>query len=151
MEQLEIKVGDQFLCKKDYPMFSGKIGYKEGELYKCTGTLGDDSVLIPSLIGDRHSHDKIANKLFFDHFELIKQDGPQPIPEAIQPNYYKFKIKGQECNMFDIGRTLGLSLELFSALKYFRNKGGIDKKINDLEKAKECIDLEIKNLKSNQN
>jgi len=149
MEQLEIKVGDQFLCKKDYFMGDGKIAYKAGEQYKCTRKNPDGSLTVPSLISGHHTHTSSSTELFLHHFELVKQDGPQCPPEATQPNYYKFKIKGQECNMFDIGRTLGLSLELFSALKYFRNKGGIDKKINDLEKAKECIDLEIKNLKSN--
>lgn len=68
------------------------------------------------------------------------------LPEQVKPNYYKFNIKGTQCNMFDIARALGLSLELFSALKYFRVKGDTAKRINDLQKAKQCIDMEIENL-----
>lgn len=69
------------------------------------------------------------------------------IGEPTKPNYYKFNIKGIQCNMFDIARALGLSLELFSALKYFRVKGDTAKRINDLQKAKQCIDMEIEELR----
>jgi hypothetical protein len=71
---------------------------------------------------------------------------PNVNAESTKPNYYKFNINGTDCNMFDIARSLDLSLELFSALKYFRMKGDTAKRINDLQKAKECIDLEIANL-----
>lgn len=69
-------------------------------------------------------------------------------PEAIKPDYYKFKIKGVDCDMFDISESLQLPIRLFSALKYFRVKGDKAKQINDLEKAIECIKLEIERLKA---
>jgi hypothetical protein len=85
-------------------------------------------------------------KLDAEIADLVQKVKALPEPDQVKPNYYKFNIKGVQCNMFDIARALGLSLELFSALKYFRVKGDTAKRINDLQKAKQCIDMEIENL-----
>jgi hypothetical protein len=67
--------------------------------------------------------------------------------EAIKPKYYQFSMKGINFDVFDVARAMGLPNTLFNALKYFRSKGDTEKKINDLQKAKECIDREILYLK----
>ena len=71
--------------------------------------------------------------------------------EAIKPNHYKVTITNNnresiQCNYFDIARGLGLSLEQFTALRYFRKKGGTEKQINDTEKAIQCLELHKKIL-----
>lgn len=74
--------------------------------------------------------------------------------EETKPNHYKIKITDRKtnesikCDYFDIGNALDLSLEQFTALRYFRKKGGIEKQINDTEKAIECLKAHIENLKS---
>jgi hypothetical protein len=67
--------------------------------------------------------------------------------EAVKPQYYQFKIRGIEVDVFDIARGMSLPFTLASALKYFRVKGDKAKQINDLEKAVECIRREIEHLK----
>jgi hypothetical protein len=67
--------------------------------------------------------------------------------EDIKPNYYQIKVKGIAIDVFDIARAWNMPNTLFSAFKYFRTKGDKDKKINDLEKAIECIQREINYLK----
>jgi len=68
--------------------------------------------------------------------------------EAIEPSYYKYVVKNTkgesiECTYFDIAEALNLSREWSFAVKYSRSKDGIEKDINDSEKAKRCIDLHI--------
>jgi hypothetical protein len=53
--------------------------------------------------------------------------------ESVKPNHYKVTI-------------IGLSLEQFTALRYFRKKGGTEKQINDTEKAIQCLELHKKTL-----
>lgn len=74
----------------------------------------------------------------------------QAVPvEDTKPAYYKFPLNGDVIDVFDIARAMGLPNTLFMALKYIaRIKGDRNKQINDLEKAKECIDRQIKYLKS---
>mgnify|MGYP001544369950 FL=1 len=53
------------------------------------------------------------------------------------------------CQPFQIARAYNLSAELCTAVKYVvRNKGGVDKKIEDLNKAIHCIQLEIEELEN---
>ena len=74
--------------------------------------------------------------------------------EETRPNYYQLKIKSTEFDVFDLVRAISekrtFSFELASALKYvIRLKlGGIDKQINDLQKAAECINREILHLEN---
>lgn len=67
--------------------------------------------------------------------------------EDTKPAYYKCELNGAIIDVFDIARAMGLPNTLFMALKYFRIKGDKNKRINDLEKAIECIDREIAYLK----
>ena len=72
--------------------------------------------------------------------------------ESTKPKHYKIKIGNRlgqsiECDYFDIGYALGLSLEQFTALRYFRKKGDVEKQLNDTEKAIECLEAHIKRLK----
>ena len=71
--------------------------------------------------------------------------------EKTKPEYYKIKIKGISFDVFDISRAMNLPNTFFNALKYFRNKGDKDKKINDLQKSIECIEREIEYLKNSDN
>lgn len=64
--------------------------------------------------------------------------------DAIKPDYYKFTFPGGlRYDIIDIAKAMNLPFTLSLALKYFRVKGDIQKQINDLEKAKECIQREI--------
>ena len=67
--------------------------------------------------------------------------------EEIKPKYYQIKIKGIECDFFDIIKALDLPFTLGNAFKYFRKKGDVEKQINDLEKSIVCIQREIEYLK----
>lgn len=67
--------------------------------------------------------------------------------EETKPGYYQIKIKGVECDFFDIIKALDLPFTLGNAFKYFRKKGDVEKQISDLMKAQECIAREIKYLK----
>jgi len=67
--------------------------------------------------------------------------------EEIKPSYYQIKIKGVECDFFDIIKALDLPFTLGNAFKYFRKKGDVEKQINDLLKAQECITRQIEYLK----
>jgi len=67
--------------------------------------------------------------------------------EEIQPSYYKFKVPSLEIDVMDVARGMNLSFPLALALKYFRKKGGIEKQIEDLDKACECIRREQEYLK----
>lgn len=69
--------------------------------------------------------------------------------EQTKPKYYHIKLKGITFDVFDLVRVINVSFELASALKYtIRIKGDKAKRINDLQKAKECIDREIKFLET---
>lgn len=87
--------------------------------------------------------------------EHLKEDFNKGITvyglECIKPNHYKVTITNKngesiQCDYFDIARGLGLSLEQFTALRYFRKKGGTEKQINDTEKAIQCLELHKKTL-----
>ena len=80
-------------------------------------------------------------------FNKAKDTTTDYTPESTKPEHYKFQMKGIEFDVFDVARAMGLPNTLFMALKYFRVKGGNEKKINDLEKAMECISREIGFLK----
>ena len=67
--------------------------------------------------------------------------------EEIKPKYYQIKIKGVECDFFDIIKALDLPFTLGNAFKYFRKKGDVAKAIEDLDKAIECIRKEQEYLK----
>ena len=74
------------------------------------------------------------------------------ILEPTLPNHYKFTItNGQgetiQCNMFDIAHALDLSIEQFTALRYFRKKGDIEKQLNDTDKAIQCLEFHKQRLK----
>jgi hypothetical protein len=77
------------------------------------------------------------------------------ITEETKPNYYNLELDTVKFDVFDLVRAIRekvptFSFELCSALKYIiRIKSDTnEKRINDLEKAKECIDREIKHLKN---
>jgi hypothetical protein len=77
------------------------------------------------------------------------------ITEETKPNYYNLEIDTLKFDVFDLVRAIrekvpNFSFELSTALKYIiRIKtDSNEKRINDLEKAKECIDREIKHLKN---
>ena len=67
--------------------------------------------------------------------------------EETKPSYYKIKIKGVECDFFDIIKALDLPFTLGNAFKYFRKKGNAEKQISDLSKSIECISRQIEYLK----
>lgn len=92
-------------------------------------------------------HDKFDTKGSVPLMRNPPEPPKKPQQDAIKPDYYRFAIKEQPCDLFQIAEAMGLSLRLFSALKYFRFKGDKVKQINDLEKAIECIKLEIERLK----
>ena len=76
------------------------------------------------------------------------QTAPEVKEEAIKPSYYQIIVGGQTIDVFDIATGFELPFTLASALKYIvRVKGDNVKRINDLEKALECIKREIDYLK----
>jgi len=81
-------------------------------------------------------------------FDLIRRAESKPQPEivsATRPKYYQIKVKGVECDVFDLEEALGLGMKLGTALKYMTRAGEKDpaKHIEDLKKAIECINREI--------
>jgi len=77
------------------------------------------------------------------------------ITEETKPDYYNLEIDTLKFDVFDLVDAIRekiptFSFRLESALKYIiRIKtDSNEKRINDLEKAKECIDREIKHLKN---
>lgn len=71
--------------------------------------------------------------------------------EEVRPNYYRFEIGGKWIDVFDVARAMNLPHTLFMAFKYFRVKGDRKKRINDLQKAIECIRREIDYLENEEN
>lgn len=65
--------------------------------------------------------------------------------EEIKPKHYQIEVKDRlsgdsiNCDYFDIGNALNLPIEWFTALRYSRIKGDINKQINDTDKAIECL------------
>ena len=70
--------------------------------------------------------------------------------DPIKPSHYKIEIKGVECDYFDIGNALDLSLEQFTALRYFRKKGDVDKQIEDTKKCIECLKRHLEKLEKSK-
>ena len=76
--------------------------------------------------------------------------------ENTKPNYYKLQIKEVSFDVFDLEEAIRekvpkFSFKLASALKYIiRIKEDTkEKRINDLQKAIECINREIQYLQQN--
>lgn len=64
--------------------------------------------------------------------------------DNINPDYYKIKVKGVECDIIDVVNALGLNFNLGNVLKYIhRDK---ENKVEDLCKAREYITREIEKL-----
>jgi len=76
--------------------------------------------------------------------------------DAIRPAYYQLEIKGVKFDVFDLVRAVqkkvDFSFELATATKYIirLKEDSLEKRINDLEKAKECIERELSYLKETQ-
>ncbi len=76
--------------------------------------------------------------------------------EAIKPSYYQMQIGETQFDVFDLVRAIqerrNFSFEEASALKYLvrLKEDTVEKRINDLEKAKECLDREILYLQKNK-
>lgn len=77
--------------------------------------------------------------------------------EKVKPDYYKFNLKGIDFDVFQLVRAIRkkvptFSFELATALKYIMRIKTPDtaKRINDLQKAIECINAEIQELKHEQ-
>jgi hypothetical protein len=73
--------------------------------------------------------------------------------EEIEPKHYLYTIKNKEgeyieCDLFDIANAMNLSNEQFTALRYFRKKGDVNKQINDTDKAIQCLKRHNDNLKT---
>ena len=68
--------------------------------------------------------------------------------EPTTPDYYRAIINGTQVDVIDIALAYSLPITLGLALKYIvRIKGDNNKRINDLEKAIECLNREINYLK----
>jgi hypothetical protein len=80
----------------------------------------------------------------------------KPKQDAIRPAYYHLEIKGVKFDVFDLVRAVqkkvDFSFELATAIKYIirLKSDSLEKRINDLEKAKECIEREILFIKDIQ-
>lgn len=77
--------------------------------------------------------------------------------DAIRPAYYQLEVKGVKFDVFRLARAIRkkvpqFSFELESAIKYIiRLKGDTkEKRINDLQKAVECINREIEFLQEDE-
>ena len=76
------------------------------------------------------------------------------VVEEIEPKHYEVLISNKKnesinCDFFDIGNALNLSLEQFTAFRYLRVKGDIHKQINDTEKAIKCLQRYLDKLIKN--
>jgi hypothetical protein len=95
---------------------------------------------------------EIADAYFVVFKSKINMEN-NPKQDAIRPAYYQLEVKGVKFDVFDLVRAIqkkvDFSFELATAIKYIirLKEDSIEKRINDLEKAKECIEREILFLK----
>jgi len=59
------------------------------------------------------------------------------------PPYYRFRIKGIDCDVFDIAKSAGLTPAATMALKYLLRAGKKDGAVDDLRKCIRCVEREI--------
>ena len=59
------------------------------------------------------------------------------------PTYYRFRIKGADCDVFDIAKAAGLTPAATMALKYLLRAGKKDGTVDDLRKCIRCVEREI--------
>lgn len=59
------------------------------------------------------------------------------------PTYYRFRIKGADCDVFDIAKSAGLTPAATMALKYLLRAGKKDGAVSDLRKCIRCVEREI--------
>lgn len=59
------------------------------------------------------------------------------------PAYYRFHIKGIDCDVFDIANAAGLTPASTMALKYLLRAGKKDGAVDDLRKCIRCVEREI--------
>ena len=64
-------------------------------------------------------------------------------PESATPSYYRFAIKGTECDVFDIAKAAGLTPASTMALKYLLRAGKKGATVEDLRKCIRCAEREI--------
>jgi len=86
------------------------------------------------------------NELEREELKNIDKTFISPRDRQVGGDHY---LVDKACQPFQIARAYNLSAELCTAVKYVvRNKGGVDKKIEDLNKAIHCIQLEIEELEN---
>lgn len=64
-------------------------------------------------------------------------------PESATPSYYRFNIKGVECDVFDIAKAARLTPALAMSLKYLLRAGRKGSAVEDLRKCIRCVEREI--------
>jgi Protein of unknwon function (DUF3310) len=64
------------------------------------------------------------------------------------PNYYRFMVRGIELMPFDVIEALGLNFNLGCVLKYIMRAGRKGPALDDLRKARNCLDREITRMEA---
>lgn len=72
-----------------------------------------------------------------------RQERESGKPESATPSYYRFAIKGTECDVFDIAKAAGLTPALTMAVKYLLRAGKKGSAVEDLRKCIRCVEREI--------
>ena len=129
---MKYKVGDKVRVRKDLvdnseygeELFTGEMMQFVGKVVTISELLDDDEYFIRETNSDYVWTDEMFDGLAND---------------AIKPNYYQF----HGYDVFDIADHFGLDFPLGNALKYILRHKDETKRIEDLKKARQCLDRAI--------
>jgi hypothetical protein len=145
---MEYKVGDKVRIRKDL-----QVRHYAGRAASCGMTAyAGDEVTIRTRSGDsRGKYYTIEEdsgvyawtEAMFEGFEkneiVDEQSSNNSGSDAIKPDYYQF----HGYDVFDIAEHFGLSFPLGNALKYILRHKDETKRLEDLKKARQCLDRAI--------
>lgn len=112
----------------------------------CKITFGNDGHVVHFPDG----HNERVEPLPFEDIDGLieraakqRQERESGKPESATPSYYRFAIKGTECDVFDIAKAAGLTPALTMAVKYLLRAGKKGSAVEDLRKCIRCVEREI--------
>lgn len=141
-----IKVGDEFLCIKEWRSKAGNVLYTKGQVYRCERknsiTDNADNGYHNWMYKGNEIHNKGLNRYFIRH-QSQKEEAVEPIGDVIPvssidtPSYYD-NSKG---SLYKIAQDRGWNayqLDIIKRIDRCEKKGQY---FNDLKKTKDLIDL----------
>ena len=119
------------------------------KIHQCAVTIGNKTTM--HVVHFPDGHNEPVKALTFDTFNGIierairqrEEQGTQKPENPATPPYYRFRIKGIDCDVFDIAKSAGLTPAATMALKYLLRAGKKDGAVDDLRKCIRCVEREI--------